>query len=116
MNCVSCHRVEQPGVLARKAPPLGRVYAALNPNYLSNYLRKPRPVRPFGYRPGDGARMPNFKLSDVEVTQLVGEMKKKGEGIALKAAPEPAKLSAYQRKRLKRWFAQSFRVSDAINR
>ena len=91
MNCVSCHRVEQPGVLARKAPPLGRVYAALNPNYLSNYLRKPRPVRPFGYRPGDGARMPNFKLSDVEVAQLVGEMKK-GEGIAFKAAPEPAKF------------------------
>jgi mono/diheme cytochrome c family protein len=71
LNCAACHRHSsvrphaQPG-----APDLTREGWRVNQAWLSGYLKHPQPLRPFGYHPGDGSRMPDFRLSDEEVVEI----------------------------------------------
>lgn len=71
MNCVACHkhsRVEQWEV--KSAPNLGFEGARVSGEWLTEFLRHPTPVRPFGFYPGTGSRHPDFLLTAQEVTVL----------------------------------------------
>jgi mono/diheme cytochrome c family protein len=63
---------------------------------LESFLRKPAPIRPFGFHPGSGSRMPDFKLAENEVrliSKYLLEQKPKADA---KAAPfKSARLSAF---------------------
>ena len=70
-NCAACHRHHRlsPRTTAA-APPLMSAGTRLQSGWLEAFLRHPQPVRPFGFQPGDGARMPDFRLEPVEVSLL----------------------------------------------
>ena len=71
LNCAACHRHHsirprpQPA-----APDLTREGLRVNKAWLDGYLKHPQPIRPFGHRPGDGSRMPDFRLSDEEAAAI----------------------------------------------
>jgi mono/diheme cytochrome c family protein len=71
LNCAACHRHHsirphpQPA-----APDLAREGVRVNQAWLGSYLKRPQPLRPFGYHPGDGSRMPDFRLSDEEAAEI----------------------------------------------
>src|SRR5439155_21985419 len=65
LNCAGCHRGSmEPRAVA---PPLAQEAQRVNLPWLQNYLRRPTAIRPFGYHPGQGSRMPDFRLSAEEV-------------------------------------------------
>ena len=70
-NCVVCHKHNAikpwPNTLA---PDLSIENQRVTTKWLSAYLKNPKPVRPFGFYPGSGSRMPDFRLSDEEVAHL----------------------------------------------
>jgi mono/diheme cytochrome c family protein len=70
-NCAACHRHHaiQPR-LTNAAPDLALEGKRVNRDWLENFLRHPVALRPFGYRPGDGSRMPDFRLSAGEASEL----------------------------------------------
>src|SRR5204863_1145116 len=49
-------------------PPLAQEAQRVNLAWLENYLRHPIAIRPFGYHPGEGSRMPDFRLSGEEAS------------------------------------------------
>ncbi|MFQ5706307.1 MAG: c-type cytochrome [bacterium] len=70
-NCVACHK----HALIKPwqeyiAPDLSIEGARVKREWLTAYLQKPSPIRPFGFYPGSGSRMPDFGLSDEEVDLL----------------------------------------------
>jgi len=71
LNCAACHPHQM--ITPRSTPAApdltiegGRVQRA----WLEGYLKKPVAIRPFGHRPGDGGRMPDFQLSAAEISAL----------------------------------------------
>src|SRR5690606_8970706 len=68
LRCDACHGG---GAAVAAAPPLPLAAAALRPEWLRSFLRRPHAVRPFGWRPGSGTRMPDFRLTATEVDSLV---------------------------------------------
>ncbi|MFQ6615948.1 MAG: c-type cytochrome [Fidelibacterota bacterium] len=67
-NCLACHR--HPSLhpwRKHTAPDLSGEGNRVSPQWLRTYLKAPRPVRPFGFIPGSGSRMPDFSLTDREV-------------------------------------------------
>lgn len=68
LNCAGCHRSPiQPRAVG---PPLAQESQRVNLPWLENYLRHSVPIRPFGFHPGEGSRMPDFRLSDEETRTL----------------------------------------------
>ena len=69
-NCAACHRV--PGVQPRRdaGPDLLAEVARVQPDWLRNFLPHQKSIRPFGYYPGDGSRMPDFHLSESESSDI----------------------------------------------
>ena len=69
LNCAGCHdgtgREPWPA-----GPPVSEVRERVRPGWVRDYLAAPRPVRPFGYHPGSGSRMPDFRLSAAEADSL----------------------------------------------
>ncbi len=71
-NCVGCHETEgmQPAVVGPDLSTVGRLRA----DWVADYVRSPVAIRPFGFHPGSGARMPDFSLSGEEARLLTDHL------------------------------------------
>lgn len=71
-NCQACHTLKGLRRPAFKmAPGLSGEGSRVQEAWLRSYLKKPHPVRPFGFIPGTGSRMPDFQLQPGEIEELV---------------------------------------------
>ena len=68
-NCITCHSMESESSWFAKnnAPDLSNQTMRTKKQWLQSYLHDPKPIRPHGYYPGTGSRMPNYSLSADEV-------------------------------------------------
>ncbi|MDB6033059.1 MAG: hypothetical protein JWM16_3397 [Verrucomicrobiales bacterium] len=71
-NCAACHRHGSTTPREDAAPELIDEAGRVSQAWLETYLRQPTAVRPFGFHPGDGSRMPDFRLGAEEVLQISG--------------------------------------------
>lgn len=93
-NCVACHRHATFSFIAIKnAPDLSNEGGRVKKAWLENYLKMPQPLRPFGFYPGSGSRMPDFRLTDAEVAVLSEYLQKQKR--AADTNFQPRKLSAF---------------------
>jgi len=71
-NCMACHNMdtEESWFISHNAPNLTAQKMKTKPEWLLNYLYEPSPIRPNGYFPGTGSRMPNFDLSKDEIENI----------------------------------------------
>ena len=98
-NCMACHRIDGVAPWPRSmAPDLAQVAERRPEPWLRAYLKQPHAVRPFGFFPGSGSRMPDFRLTDEEVEHLMTYFKSKSRAAASKIA-EPAPLSPFAMKK-----------------
>ena len=70
LGCAGCHdhaEAEPPSLFA---PDLGLEGARVRQDWLQNYLTSPGVIRPAGARPGQGGRMPDFRLDPGESRAL----------------------------------------------
>jgi mono/diheme cytochrome c family protein len=78
------------------APDLSREGSRVTKAWLEGYLKHPVAIRPFGNRPGDGSRMPDFRLSDEEAAELSEALITQRAGMPAAAGGfQPRKLSAF---------------------
>lgn len=63
LNCAGCHRGTGVGPWTAGSSLSGEASRA-RPDWLRAWLADPAPVRPYGFHPGTGSRMPDFRLSD----------------------------------------------------
>lgn len=71
-NCKACHKTSsQEQLLVKNAPDLAAEGSRVKQEWLRSFLKDPQPVRPFGFIPGSGSRMPNFNLIDEEVELIL---------------------------------------------
>ena len=80
----------------QNAPDLTAQGMRTQPGWLKKYLDKPTPIRPYGYFPGTGSRMPDYHLTESEVLELskwLGTVK-------LKTVVQP--ISAFQSKKVEK--------------
>jgi mono/diheme cytochrome c family protein len=93
-NCAACHRNALLAAASiRNAPDLRLEGARVKKEWLLDYLKKPQPLRPFGFYPGSGSRMPDFKLTDAEAATLGEYLLKQKRAMA--STFQPRKLSAF---------------------
>src|SRR5262249_14885383 len=98
LNCAGCHRHFPIGPrLAEAAPGLAQESRCVARPWLEDYLKHPTAVRPFGYRPGDGSRMPDFFVTDGEATELVNFLNTAPETASAWPHFEPQHLSAFSK-------------------
>jgi mono/diheme cytochrome c family protein len=71
LNCAACHRNALTPQATDAAPDLTQEASRVKRTWLERYLRKPVPIRPAGFQPGSGSRMPDFRLSDAEIGEVV---------------------------------------------
>src|SRR5262249_31596112 len=76
------------------APDLTRTGLRVTQRWLRDYLKQPHAIRPFGFRPGDGSRMPDFRLTDSEADEISAYLASFKEGVA-PTGFRPKQLSAY---------------------
>lgn len=69
-NCTACHNHRAIDRPLANAPDLRAEGDRVGRQWLTAYLKKPTPIRPFGFYPGSGSRMPDFGLTDEEVDLL----------------------------------------------
>ena len=98
-NCAACHRHVSIAPRSSSAPDLMRESVRVTPGWLRNYLRHPTPIRPFGFSPGDGARMPDFALSGAEVEEVLGIFSMASNPHPQKSDFQARKLSVFSRKK-----------------
>jgi mono/diheme cytochrome c family protein len=73
LDCAACHAL--PGAERWLAgPELGAEGSRVKVEWLRAFLAKPFAIRPFGAYAGSGSRMPDFRLSDVEVDSLAAQL------------------------------------------
>ncbi|MBM4267687.1 MAG: c-type cytochrome [Deltaproteobacteria bacterium] len=71
LGCVACHRgADGVGSGVEAAPDLGIESKRVREPWLRSYLAAPHAIRPFGTRPGSGARMPDFRLTSDEADRI----------------------------------------------
>jgi len=93
-NCVACHRHAAFSFLAIKnAPDLSNEGGRVKKEWLEAYLKTPQPLRPFGFYPGSGSRMPDFNLTETE-TAALGEYLQKQKRVGASNF-QPRQLSAF---------------------
>lgn len=83
LNCAACHRHHEIVPRERAAPSLAGEGLRANKLWLGSFLASPLPVRPSGHQPGDGARMPDFKLTEDEVSAIGSFLSARRDGPAL---------------------------------
>ena len=83
-DCQICHMKE--GRPRPIAPNLGHEGSKLNPEWLSKFLKDPGRIRPVGFIPLTKTKMPNFQLSDEEVSALTAFLMTQKDG-GVTAAP-----------------------------
>jgi mono/diheme cytochrome c family protein len=86
LRCDGCHGVTP---ASPAAPPLTGAADRIKPEWLASFLREPRSVRPFGWIPGSGTRMPDFRLSDAEADSLVAWLARTGSARWENSEPPP---------------------------
>jgi len=103
LNCVACHRAHGiPVQTEPSAPELGGEGLRAKQTWLEGFLKHPQPIRPFGYRPGDGSRMPDFRLSDDEVAALSTFLRaQQGPSPAWATDYRPQQLSTFAQQKAK---------------
>lgn len=92
LGCRACHALGDDATPLEAAPELVGEEHRVRRSWLAAYLSHPWAVRPFGTRPGNGARMPDFRLSPEEVDRLLAELDVRDDEPA-----ESTPLTAYQR-------------------
>jgi len=102
-NCLACHRHDTMTAWRKDvAPDLSIEGARVKKEWLEAFLKKPKPVRPFGYHPGSGSRMPDFMLADDEVKLLSGFLLQQRREVGkLSRSFTPTKLSAFSMNKAK---------------
>lgn len=66
-NCSGCHKHDSIKSMGFNAPDLSIEGSRVKKDWLQKYLLKTYSVRPFGYFPGFGGRMPDFQFTAKEV-------------------------------------------------
>lgn len=103
LNCAACHRHD--AIAPRKesaAPDLTREGIRVHHAWLESYLARPTPIRPFGYQPGDGSRMPDFRLAPEEARDIAAFLGAQREGAKdIPAGFRQKNLSAFSRNKAK---------------
>lgn len=94
LNCAACH-VQEGAEPRKNGPPLAGVASRLRPAALRDFLRHPYAVRPFGFEPGSGGRMPDFVLNDAEVDSVVAYFGKVHIEFGFFETDGPGVLSAF---------------------
>ena len=89
-NCQACHTMngEDNWFISHNAPDLTAQKMKTKSIWLMNYLKNTQPIRPHGYFPGTGSRMPNYNLTKGEIEKIhswLGEanLKTRFESISL---------------------------------
>lgn len=73
LDCAGCHRgTDVPSW--KSAPDLSMEGRRARRGWLTTWLARPTAVRPYGFFPGTGTRMPDFGLSDAELRTLVDHL------------------------------------------
>jgi mono/diheme cytochrome c family protein len=88
LNCVACHEhasVNEPE--EKNAPDLSFEGARVTREWLTGFLRRPTAVRPNGFYPGSGSRMPDFRLMEPEVQVLSEYLMQQRGGFDYPARP-----------------------------
>ncbi|WP_320412471.1 c-type cytochrome [Candidatus Manganitrophus noduliformans] len=83
-DCQICHMKQ--GQIRPIAPNLGHEGSKLNPEWLSKFLKDPEKIRPVGFIPLTKSKMPDFQLSDEEVSALTAFLMTQKDG-GVSAAP-----------------------------
>jgi cbb3-type cytochrome oxidase cytochrome c subunit len=73
-NCAACHLHPTMAARTNAAPDLSKEANSTRTEWLQSFLKSPHAIRPAGFEPGDGSRMPDFKLSDDETDQIIREL------------------------------------------
>ena len=97
LNCGACHTQESvPEWEEKSAPDLSQVGARVTPEWLTDFLRAPEVVRPFGYHPGSGGRHPDFMLTEPEAEAIAEYLLQQPEDVDSLAVPfEPQELHPF---------------------
>lgn len=93
-NCGACHQSASGSRRWQNGPSLGEEGRRVKPDWLRAYLSKPMAVRPFGFYPGSGSRMPDFRLTQAEVKRIARYLLK-NEDHAVERPYKPVELSAF---------------------
>ncbi len=115
LNCVACHK--HPSLEeweATNAPDLGFEGARARFEWLTEFLRVPRPVRPHGFYPGSGSRHPDFLLTLAEVDTLAAFLTSRRQGFEYPSRlveTEETTLSPALIDRLLQFFGPEFQFS-----
>lgn len=99
LNCAGCHGGT--GVESWTAgPSLAAEAARARPGWLRAWLADPDALRPFGFHPGTGSRMPDFQLTEGAADTLADYLLSRGSPTPDPApAAEVPALSAYDRQK-----------------
>ncbi len=96
LNCAACHRHPTIAPRADAAPSLTGEGLRVQKAWLEGFLRKPHSIRPSGYQPGDGSRMPDFRLTAEEAKSIATFLLSQRDGhTALKSEYQPTPRSAF---------------------
>jgi len=96
LNCAACHRHHTIAPRTDAAPALAAEGLRVQKSWLERHLAHPVALRPFGHQPGDGARMPDFRLSTEETRSISAFLLSQQNGpAALKAEYRPQNRSAF---------------------
>jgi len=68
IGCLNCHAIDGKG--GAVAPDLSHLHERLHEAWLYKFLKNPFVIRPLGYIPYSGNRMPNLRLSDEEAKTI----------------------------------------------
>ena len=68
IGCLNCHSLDSKG--GRVAPDLSHVHERLYESWIYQFLKEPYIIRPLGFIPYSGIRMPNLRLSDEEAKAI----------------------------------------------
>lgn len=95
-NCIACHRISNIERLWEKnAPDLSIEGARVKKEWLVQYLQKPHTLRPFGFYPGSGSRMPDFRLSQYEAVVIADYLMMQKSNANSKTSISPKSLSNF---------------------
>jgi mono/diheme cytochrome c family protein len=78
LGCAGCHGIEEPLPVG---PDLSTSGLRLQDEWVRSFLAAPGTVRPAGTHPGTGSRMPDFRLSPEEVSDLSTFLASRDQGV-----------------------------------
>ncbi len=94
-NCAACHRHPTAVPRLNAGPDLSGEGNRVQADWLAAYLKKPWAIRRSGFQPGDGGRMPDFRLRDDEVAALASYLGARQKPLLNLTTTSNAPLSAF---------------------